>query len=164
MASIGHVAVGLCFSRVHAAGAWRWKAAAAWSVLSLSPDLDVLAFALGIPYASPWGHRGFTHSITFALLVGAAIGLSVRDRKTGILAMLTVLSHPLLDSLTNGGLGVALFWPLTDARYFAPWQPIPVSPIGRAFFSARGLTVATAEVWMLLPAWLYALWPRKITA
>jgi inner membrane protein len=154
------VAVGLCTSRWRHAGAWHWKAAVGWSVLSLCPDLDVLAFVFRIPYESPWGHRGFTHSITFALLLGALLGVLLKDRRAALLGFLTVVSHPLLDSLTNGGLGVALFWPFTHARFFAPWQPLPVSPIGRAFFTPRGLAVASAELWMLLPFWLYALWPR----
>ena len=37
---------------------------------SILPDADVLAFQFGIPYASMFGHRGFSHSIFFALLVG----------------------------------------------------------------------------------------------
>jgi inner membrane protein len=59
----------------------------------------------------------------------------------------------MLDSLTDGGLGVAAFAPFDDARYFAPWRPIRVSPIGAAFFSARGLAVLASEVvWVWLPA------------
>jgi inner membrane protein len=61
-------------------------------------------------------------------------------------------SHPLLDALTNGGLGVALFWPWSDARLFAPWRPIAVSPIGAGFFSARGLAVLGSDLrWVWLP-------------
>ncbi len=36
------------------------------AVCSVLPDIDVLAFHFGIPYASEFGHRGFTHSIFFA--------------------------------------------------------------------------------------------------
>jgi inner membrane protein len=38
-------------------------------------------------------------------------------------------SHGLLDMMTNGGLGVAWFWPFSDARHFLPWQVIKVSPL-----------------------------------
>lgn len=31
--------------------------------LAIAPDADVIAFQLGIPYGSDWGHRGFTHSL-----------------------------------------------------------------------------------------------------
>jgi len=39
---------------------------------SILPDIDALGFMAGIPYGHPLGHRGFTHSIVFALLAGAA--------------------------------------------------------------------------------------------
>lgn len=34
------------------------------------PDLDVIGFKLGIRYADLLGHRGFSHSLLFALLLG----------------------------------------------------------------------------------------------
>jgi inner membrane protein len=40
-------------------------------IASILPDLDVIGFALGIPYESQWGHRGFTHSIAFSLAFAA---------------------------------------------------------------------------------------------
>jgi inner membrane protein len=39
-------------------------------------------------------------------------------------------SHGLLDALTDGGLGVALFSPFTQKRFFFSWTPIEVSPFG----------------------------------
>ena len=69
----------------------------------------------------------------------------------------------MLDALTNGGLGVALAWPWSDARFFAPWQPIKVSPIGIGFFSARGLDVMRSELtWVWLPAMVVAVAARAI--
>lgn len=66
-------------------------------------------------------------------------------------------THPLLDVLTNGGLGVALLWPWSHDRLFAPWRPIAVSPIGAGFFSARGLTVLWSEsFWVWIPASILA--------
>ena len=34
------------------------------------PDLDVIGFKLGIRYADLLGHRGFSHSLLFALFMG----------------------------------------------------------------------------------------------
>jgi inner membrane protein len=63
-----------------------------------------------------------------------------------------MISHALLDALTDGGLGVAFFSPLTDRRYFLPWRPIRVSPIGRAAFSRWGAHALLSEVlWVWLP-------------
>ena len=138
---------------------WVWAA-----ICSVLPDLDVIAFGLGISYRSVWGHRGITHSLLFAVLAGCAIAwlvfrqneLRLMKRSRASLATLFVLaiaSHLALDSLTNGGLGVAVFAPFENSRYFAPWRPIQVSPIGAAFFSLRGLAVLASEpIWVWLPA------------
>ena len=125
---------------------------------AMLPDADVAMFALGIDYAHAFGHRGASHSLVFALAV-AAVGAMVapwlrttRWRAFLWLAFCTA-SHPLLDALTNGGLGVALLWPWSHERFFAPWRPIAVSPIGTGFFSLRGLAVLWSELqWVWLPA------------
>ena len=56
--------------------------------------------------------------------------------------------------MTNGGLGVAFFSPFDNRRYFLPWRPILVSPIGvTRFFSHRGLAVLKTEIiWIWLPS------------
>jgi inner membrane protein len=135
-----------------------------WGALALLPDADVLGFMLGIPYASPFGHRGATHSLVFAAAVGALVGLvaSVRLRpalQTGITAALVVVSHPLLDTMTTGGLGCALLWPFDDTRFFAPFRPIPVAPMGLEYLSAAGMTIAAIEAVMFIPVFVFALWP-----
>lgn len=158
MAAIGHVAVGLAAARHHG---WSWRAAVAFSAVSLLPDADVLAFVLRIPYSAPFGHRGATHSFAFAALCGLVAWGAARSRRLGWLVALTVASHPLLDALTDGGLGVALFFPFSNERFFFPWQPLPVAPIGRGMLSARGLFVVAVEAAAFLPLWLYALWPRR---
>jgi inner membrane protein len=142
------------------------RSMALWSVLSLLPDADVIGLRFGVAYADPWGHRGATHSLALALALGLVVGLGAAvlrqpALRTALLATLVVASHGLLDTLTDGGLGCALLWPFDDARFFAPWRPIPVAPIGAAFFSARGAAVAVAELVLFSPLLLYALWPRS---
>ena len=63
-------------------------------------------------------------------------------------------SHGLLDMLTDGGKGVALFWPLSGKRLFFPRHEIEVSPLRLdRILSARGLEVAASELrWIWLPA------------
>lgn len=126
------------------------------------PDLDVLAFAFGIPYGDFWGHRGFSHSLVFALILAAiVVGLFFRNfNLTGKHKLLLIIyfflltaSHGFLDAFTNGGLGVAFFAPFDKSRYFLPFTPIRVSPIGPHFFSSRGLWVLFSEIlWVWLPA------------
>lgn len=88
-------------------------------------------------------------------------GLLASVARTGLLASLVLASHALLDTLTDGGRGCALFWPFSDARYFAPYRPIPVAPIGLGFLSARGLSVAAVELVIFAPLFAYVLWPRR---
>jgi inner membrane protein len=166
MASVGHLAVGVAAARVYRGEKPARRAPLAslllWSALSFLPDADVIGFSLGVNYADEWGHRGASHSFVFALIVGAIIGaLAPLFRhsalRTGMTAVLVVASHPLLDILTNGGLGCALFWPFDDTRYFAPWTPIPVSPIGLRFLSPYGMFVAFVEVVLFSPLFWFGL-------
>jgi len=67
------------------------------------------------------------------------------------------LSHGLLDAMTNGGRGIAFFSPFSNHRYFFPWRPIQVSPIGVGFFSPRGLRVLASEsLWIWAPSAIMA--------
>jgi hypothetical protein len=59
--------------------------------------------------------------------------------------------------MTDGGLGCALFWPFDLTRYFAPWRPIQVAPIGLAFLSPYGAIVALSEIVLFLPLFVFAL-------
>ena len=167
MASIGHVLVGLAgarLSRYRQPTIWTpFSASVVWSGLSLLPDVDVVGFRLGVQYEDPWGHRGATHSLAFAVAV-AAVAFVVaklarfRPLRTALIVLAIVASHALLDTLTDGGLGCALLWPFSDERFFAPWTPLPVAPIGRAFLSAEGLRVALVEAAVLSPLVVFLVW------
>lgn len=136
---------------------------AAGMLAAIAPDFDSIAFKLGIAYADQFGHRGASHSIAFALALGllAAIlapWLRATRRKAFLFIAACTASHPLLDAFTDGGLGVALLWPWSHERLFAPWRPIEVSPIGAGFFSLRGLEVLWSELkWVVLPTLLLAM-------
>ena len=126
-------------------------------LFSLLPDADVLAFKFGIPYADAFGHRGASHSLLFAALLAVLAALfhprlHAGRMQAAAFVFICALSHPFLDALTSGGLGVALWWPWSDVRLFAPWRPIRVSPFANGFFSARGLQTVLSELrWVWLP-------------
>jgi inner membrane protein len=121
---------------------------------SIVPDADVIGFHFGVHYQDFWGHRGFTHSLLFALLLAVLItALSFRNSELSyrrllcLYFFLATASHGLLDAMTSGGLGVAFFSPFDTTRYFLPWRPILVSPIGVArFFSTRGFAILQSEL------------------
>jgi len=127
-------------------------------VVSILPDLDVLAFRLGVPYSSPLAHRGLSHSLFFAALV-ALLGagchrlLKTRSSTAFMFLLAATASHGILDAFSNGGLGIALLWPFSSERYFAPYPVIEVSPIGVSrFLSSRGAVVLESELlWVWAP-------------
>lgn len=132
----------------------------AGAILSIVPDVDVIGFGLGIEYGDRLGHRGITHSILFAAALSVIVTFFLgRERRhpsswvVGLFLFVCASSHGFFDAMTDGGLGVAFFAPLDWSRYFLPWQPLRVSPIGIAgFFSAGGWQVLASEVlWIWVP-------------
>ena len=142
-------------------------------ICSVIPDADILAFSFGIPYHHLFGHRGIFHSLFFGLLMGIFI-VSVFFRDIELFSrqwffyfpffFLLSASHGILDAFTNGGLGIALLSPFDNTRYFSPWRPIVVSPIGVASFLSRwGLVVIKSEIlWVWLPSFLMVIVSRVI--
>jgi len=107
-------------------------------VLAVAPDLDTL-FLGAIPYGHFYGHRGFFHSPCFALFVSIAaaslvFAVSRHFTWSGWLTVscafcLAVVSHGVLDGMSDGGLGVMLLYPWSDRRVFLPWRPFPAPPM-----------------------------------
>jgi inner membrane protein len=136
------------------------------------PDCDVIAFKLGFPYEHWLGHRGFSHSILFAILLGGLCSLFFHTDRFiskerfyfSIWFFIATLSHGFLDAFTDGGLGVGFFIPLNNTRYFFPFRPIKVSPIGvKSFLSNQGLATLSSEfLWIWIPGMTFYLF-RFIT-
>lgn len=131
---------------------------AAGALAAILPDLDVIGFRLGIPYGAGLGHRGFSHSVFlalgFALLGGLAFRIAKHRFGTAFsFLFFSMLSHGLLDAFTTGGKGIALLWPFTLQRFFAPWQVIEVSPLSLSrFLSGSGAAVMVSElIWVWFP-------------
>jgi inner membrane protein len=149
----------------------------ALSVLcAVLPDADVIGFRYGIRYGDMLGHRGFSHSLLFALLLGMlAVFFAFRDvpkfskRWWAFAAYFFVVttSHGLLDAMTTGGLGIGFFIPFDDTRYFFPWRPVAVSAIRLSkFFSMSSMHVLRSEfIWVWIPTMLLMagvwIWRRK---
>jgi len=119
-------------------------------VSSILPDLDVIGFSFGIEYLHPLGHRGFTHSILFALLWSGLLAFffgKSRQLVFAVVLFLSTVSHGVLDAMTSGGEGVGFLVPFDNSRYFFPFRAIKVSPIGiEKFFSEWGVRVVLSEI------------------
>lgn len=123
----------------------------------------MIGFKLGIAYADSMGHRGITHSLLFALILGVlgfllAKRLNVRPWVAGLFVFISCVSHGLLDTCTNGGLGVAFLWPFSHERYFLPWHFIRVAPLSLdKLFSSWGQHMLYSELhYVWLPCVLFA--------
>lgn len=112
-----------------------WRLMLAGAVCGVMPDLDFLSVMLGFDrYSGTYGHRGFTHSLGFALLIGLVGALwpagSWRRRVgRGAFLALCTASHPLLDSLFDVGICSAWLWPLDGARHCLDWRPVPMQGV-----------------------------------
>jgi inner membrane protein len=101
----------------------------AGALCAVLPDVDLLApllWAGGREF-----HRTVTHSLLFAVLVGAIAAICVKPliggnctRRLALYLALATASHGLLDALTTHEMGVAFFSPVSGERYVAFWRPI----------------------------------------
>jgi inner membrane protein len=162
MASVfSHPAIVLGIGPLFASRGVERRAWAVGAACAVAPDIDVIGFGYGIPYGHLFGHRGITHSLAFAALMASGLAATFfrapawRGRRLAVGAFLFLCgaSHGFFDAMTHGGLGVAFFAPLDNRRYFLPWRPLEVSPIGTyGFFGPRGAAVLRTElVWVWLP-------------
>lgn len=125
---------------------------------SIVPDIDMLnVWYAGVRYNTLLGHRGLTHSIGFAVALGLLAALAARrcgwQRGIAFLFVaLSTVSHPVLDLLTDRGIGTALFYPLTAQRVSLPWRPLPLTASG--LFGAARFWLECA--WIGLPLLAFA--------
>ncbi|MBA3664650.1 MAG: metal-dependent hydrolase [Bacteroidetes bacterium] len=163
--AFSHALVAITFGKSYAKKMGTTRFLILGSVCATIPDLDVVMLRF-VAYSHPLGHRGFFHSLFFCLLLAAFVMLlfyrkqNLKKKEHAIYFLYFFLcgaSHGLLDMLTNGGLGVAILAPFDNTRYFFPYTPIQVSPIGVGnFFSEWGLKVIKSElIWIALPCLIF---------
>lgn len=141
MATIGHLAAGVALAR---GSSDRWPVIATLAVVAAAaaPDVDLLL---------DLNHRGPTHSVGFAAVLGLAyffvaraVGFSLAGR-LGLLAVLAVLSHIALD-LATAHSPVAALWPFSPREFTLPFLLLPSAPTDGELLSQRGIVLLLAEV------------------
>ena len=94
------------------------------------PDLDVFVRYFTDPITATEMHRGFSHSLVFAVLMAPILGWIAnkihRKREIGLkpwmkLFFLCVVTHPLLDNHTTWG--TQFFWPFEYRIAFFDTNP-----------------------------------------
>ena len=149
-----HAVVGLGIAQLYVPGRRRWLYWTVAALLAVFPDFDAFSSAA---YGALLGHRGFTHSLVFALwLALLAASLTFRHVRGSFWALtgiffLAAASHGLLDAFTRGGVAIPFFWPVTAERY-GNWGPIPVSDLGFEIPDPRRSRALRSElVWVWVP-------------
>ena len=159
MASFGHVAVGLLIGQLHGGGGERAG--------DRRPSLGTMV-AFGTADRGVLGHRGASHSLPVALVIGLLIAYVMQRYgwpvlRTAVMATAAVASHAVLDFLGEGGRGLPLLWPFAEMRFLSPVRIFPDAPRWPATMSGRGLTNIATEMLVFAPLTVYALWPRLAT-
>jgi inner membrane protein len=116
------------------------RALVAGAVLGTVPDLDVAVGWVADAFSNWQHHRGVTHSLFFGPVVGPAVGWAIwkaeawrkgwadpdRLRPWVWLAVLVLLTHPLIDLFTS--YGTQLLAPFSDHRFAIDALPI-IEPV-----------------------------------
>ena len=118
MDSLTQIVLGAAVAEAVAGKKMGNKAAFWGAIAGTIPDLDVFLTRLYHPVDAALVHRGFSHSILFALLMGPLLGLIVfrlykRRYELNLwikLFFLGIITHPMLDMFTN--YGTEFLWPI----------------------------------------------------
>lgn len=130
-----------------------WTTGAAFGVLAAVPDLDLLW---------PGAHRGPSHSVGAACLVGAAALAATRDVRLALVAACAFGSHALLDWLgtdSSPPVGLMALWPFSRDYYESGLHVF--AAISRRYwlpgFWRQNIQAVAWEMAVLLPIALAAL-------
>jgi inner membrane protein len=82
-------------------------------------------------------------------------------RYTVVVAALAAVSHGLLDTMSDFGIGPALLWPFSNARFVSPVRLIPSTTLLARFTTVRGIWITAAEALVSLPLFVYAIRRRS---
>ncbi len=157
-----HIFIGEALGKTYTAEKMPMKFWVFAGLCSIVPDIDIIGYNFGIKYGSVFGHRGFFHSLAFALIVSILV-VQIAFRATprftrqwwslSAFFFAVTSAHGFFDSMTDKGMGVGFFIPFDNTRYHMPWRPIYASPMSISrFFSRAGVAVLAAEIlWIWLP-------------
>lgn len=117
MDSVTQIVLGAAVAELVAGKQMGNKAAMWGAIAGTIPDLDVFIRAVAHPIDGEHIHRGFSHSILFALMASPILAWITHrlykrryeQRKWMWLFFWSIITHPMLDMFTN--YGTQFFWP-----------------------------------------------------
>lgn len=135
------------------------------AICGAAPDLDLIGWPLGVSPLTLFGHRGLTHSIPFAVVLGVAAAallpaLTRRERvAAAVVLVLATATHSLLDALTTYAPSGPAFWaPFSNQRYRFLWTPLTGAGGLRTDFGREALCVCLPALALIL---LIEWWRRR---
>jgi membrane-bound metal-dependent hydrolase YbcI (DUF457 family) len=132
---------------------------AAIVVGGLAPDLDLLLLPFAVFNAF---HRTASHSLVFVALVAVTCMVFTRQRREAVLAgaalggLLHLLVDSMMDTNPTNGIGVALFWPFSNAT-FSPFNAAFTTCPGWGDLGAAAFCNLAILAWEA-PLWVASLW------
>jgi len=164
---LGHAAAGLAITTAFHGDKLPRRTWALAAFCAMAPDLDWFVSLLDMHRGHVLNHRGAAHSFFAAGLIATAVFLLAfrkEQRRGAVWLCLTIaaVSHGILDALTSGGVGVALFMPFSETRWACLWQPGKVAPLplGREHTWHFLHSLWTELFWIGFPALVLAAWSR----
>ena len=164
MDPVTHVALGAVVAHTAARRTLGTRVLVVGAVAGALPDIDTFLSLSGDYFDELMLHRGITHSLFFAPVVGPLLGCALwrLERRGGterlrawIVALtLALLSHPLLDVTTS--YGIQLLQPFSDAR-FAVWAMPIIDPVYTLILLAGFLVAWRRPNWKAAPVVALAL-------
>ena len=136
------------------------------AICAVAPDLDLIGWALGISPFTLLGHRGLSHSIAFAVVLGVIATTALlppvarRERVAAAVALILATgTHGVLDALTTYAPTGPAFWaPFSNHRYRFTWMPLTGAGGFKTDFGQEALYVCLpALVLIVLIEW----WRRR---
>jgi membrane-bound metal-dependent hydrolase YbcI (DUF457 family) len=136
-----------------------WLPLSIGAILANAADFD---FGLVFLLSSKDWHRGFSHSIFFAIIVSLLMFLTCRFKriKESSAFSLAFASHFLLDFITTKiGDGIELFWFFNPERFGLNWFSLSEYPSKMSALEL--ITTIVVEIIIFMPILLLVLFFRK---
>jgi inner membrane protein len=144
----------------------RRRVIAVAAICAVVPDLDLIGWPLGVSTFTLFGHRGLSHSIAFAVVLGIVAAMALlpaaprRDRVVAaVVLILATATHSVLDAMTTYSPTGPAFWaPFSNQRYRFSWMPLTGAGGLQTDFGQEALYACLpALVLMVLIEW----WRRR---
>jgi len=153
-----HAIAGAAVGAFYQAPRHRRRVISLAAICAVAPDLDLIGWLLGISPFTLLGHRGLSHSIAFAVMLGVIAATTLQHpvaRRHRIAAAVVLIvatgTHGVLDALTTYAPTGPAFWaPFSNHRYRFSWMPLTGAGGVKTDFGQEALYVCLPALVLLV--------------